>query len=175
MSLLTPDLGLLFWMLVSFLIVFGLLAKFGFPVITRMVGERRDYIGRSLKAAEEATHKLENVKQESLAILDDARLRQTEIVKKAIADGEQILRDAQQKAAAETEKQLEAARKSIELQKEKALSEISAHVAALSVDIAEKILRRQLEDKKKQEDFAFQMFEEAEGIRRKRSYKNLVK
>jgi F-type H+-transporting ATPase subunit b len=169
MSLLTPDFGLLFWMLVNFLIVFGILAKFGFPVITRMVNERRDHISQSLKAAEEATKKLENVRQESLTILDEARIRQTEIIKKAIADGEQIVRNAQQKAAEETEKQLEAARRSIDLQKEKALSEINAQVALLSVDIAEKILRQQLDDRKRQESFALQMVEEAESVRRKRS------
>ncbi|MDR2813294.1 MAG: F0F1 ATP synthase subunit B [Prevotellaceae bacterium] len=171
MSLLTPDFGLLFWMLVNFLIVFGLLAKFGFPVITRMVNERRDHISKSLQAAEEAAKKLENVRQESLAILDEARVQQTGIIKKAIADGEQIVRSAQQKAAEETEKQLEAARRSIELQKEKALSEINAQVALLSVDIAEKILHRQLDDRARQESFALQMAEEAENIRRKRSHK----
>ncbi|MDR1023456.1 MAG: F0F1 ATP synthase subunit B [Prevotellaceae bacterium] len=171
MALLTPDFGLLFWMAFNFLIVFGILAKFGFPVITRMVSERRDHISKSLQAAEEATKKLENVRQESLAILDEARLQQTEIIKKAIADGEQIVRNAQQKATEETEKQLEAARRSIDLQKEKALSEINAQVALLSIDIAEKILRRQLDDRKQQETFALQMVEETEGIRRKRSHK----
>ncbi|MDR0687189.1 MAG: F0F1 ATP synthase subunit B [Prevotellaceae bacterium] len=171
MSLLTPDFGLLFWMLVNFLIVFGILAKFGFPVITRMVSERRDHISKSLLAAEEATKKLENVRQESLAMLDEARVRQTEIIKKAIADGEQIVRNAQQKATEETEKQLDAARRSIELQKEKALSEINAQVALLSIDIAEKILRRQLDDREQQETFALQMVEETENIRRKRSHR----
>ncbi|MDR0687410.1 MAG: F0F1 ATP synthase subunit B [Prevotellaceae bacterium] len=171
MALLTPDFGLLFWMLFNFLIVFGVLAKFGFPVITRMVSERRDHISQSLQAAEEATKKLENVRQESLAILDEARVRQTEIIKKAIADGEQIVRSAQQKAVEETEKQLEAARRSIDLQKEKALSEINAQVALLSVDIAEKILRHRLDDREQQESFALQMAEEAENIRRKRSHK----
>jgi F-type H+-transporting ATPase subunit b len=170
MSLLTPDFGLLFWMMLNFLIVFGLLAKFGFPVITRMVSERRDHISKSLLAAAEATKKLENVRQESLAMLDEARVRQTEIIKKAIADGEQIVRNAQQKATEETEKQLEAAHRSIELQKEKALSEINAQVALLSIDIAEKILRRQLDDREQQETFALQMVEETENIRRKRSH-----
>jgi F-type H+-transporting ATPase subunit b len=136
-----------------------------------MVGERRDHISKSLQAAEEAAKKLENVRQESLAILEAARVQQAEIIKKAAADGEQIVRNAQQKAAEETEKQLEAARRSIDLQKEKALSEINAQVALLSVDIAEKILRRQLDDKARQESFALQMAEEAENIRRKLSHK----
>jgi F-type H+-transporting ATPase subunit b len=162
--MLTPDFGLLFWMLVSFLIVLGLLAKFGFPVITRMVSERRDHISQSLEAAEEAARKLENVKQESLAILDEARRQQAAIIKKAMADGEQLLLNAQQKAVEETEKQLELARQRIELQKEKALGEINAQVAMLSVDIAEKVLHRQLDDKTKEEAFILQMLKEAEIV-----------
>jgi F-type H+-transporting ATPase subunit b len=166
MSLLTPDFGLLFWMLVSFLIVFGVLAKFGFPVITRMVNDRREYIRQSLEKAEEATRKLENVKQESLALLNETRQQQAAIIKKAMADGEQLIRNAQQKATEETEKQLELARQRIELQKEKALGEINAQVALLSVDIAEKVLHRQLDDKTKEEAFILQMLDEAEKIRR---------
>jgi F-type H+-transporting ATPase subunit b len=164
MSLLTPDFGLLFWMLVSFLIVFGALAKFGFPIITRMVNERREYIRQSLEKAEEATRKLENVKQESLALLDEARRQQAAIIKKAMADGEQLFLNAQQKAAEETEKQLDLARQRIELQKEKALGEINAQVALLSVDIAEKVLHRQLDDKTKEEAFILQMLNEAETV-----------
>ncbi|MDR0694377.1 MAG: F0F1 ATP synthase subunit B [Prevotellaceae bacterium] len=162
--MLTPDFGLLFWMTFSFLIVLGLLAKFGFPVITRMVNERRDHISQSLEAAEEAARKLENVKQESLAILDEARRQQAAIIKKAMTDGEQLLHNAQQKAVEETEKQLALARQRIELQKEKALGEINAQVAMLSVDIAEKVLHRQLDDKTKEEAFILQMLDETERI-----------
>jgi F-type H+-transporting ATPase subunit b len=170
MSLLTPDFGLLFWMLVNFLIVFGLLAKFGFPIITKMVGDRREHISQSLKAAEEAARRLDNVKQESLQILDEARVRQAEIVKKAIADGEQLIREAQQRATAETAKLIEAAHKSIEQQKELALSEITSQVTLLSVDIAEKILRRQLSNRQADEAYALALFNEAESTRRKRSH-----
>ncbi|MDR3350628.1 MAG: F0F1 ATP synthase subunit B [Prevotellaceae bacterium] len=162
--MLTPDFGLLFWMLVSFLIVLGLLAKFGFPVITRMVTDRRDHIRQSLEAAEEAARKLENVKEESLAILDEARHQQASIIKKAMADGELLLLHAQQKAVEETEKQVALARQRIELQKEKALGEINAQVAMLSVDIAEKILHRQLDDKSKEEAFILQMLNETDSI-----------
>ena len=62
-SILTPDLGLLFWMLLAFLVVFGVLAKFGFPVITKMVEERKQFIDDSLRKAHEASERLENIKQ----------------------------------------------------------------------------------------------------------------
>jgi F-type H+-transporting ATPase subunit b len=170
MALLTPDFGLLFWMLFNFLIVFGLLAKFGFPVITKMVGERQAHISESLEAAAEAHRQLEGIKQTAQTLLDEARKQQAEILKKAVADGAQMVRAAQQKAAEETEKQLEAARKNIELQKEKALSEINAQVALLSVDIAEKVLRRQLADKPSQETFIMQMLNEADNARKQQSH-----
>ena len=75
-SILTPDLGLLFWMLLAFLVVFFVLAKFGFPAITVMVEKRKNYIDESLKKAHEASLKLENIKQESEAILQEAREKQ---------------------------------------------------------------------------------------------------
>ena len=63
-SILTPDLGLLFWMLLAFLVVFCLLAKFGFPVITKMVEERKAYIDASLQKAHEANERLAGIEQE---------------------------------------------------------------------------------------------------------------
>ena len=65
--------GLLFWMLLAFLVVFGVLAKFGFPVITKMVEERKQFIDDSLRKAHEASERLENIKQEGEAILQEAR------------------------------------------------------------------------------------------------------
>jgi F-type H+-transporting ATPase subunit b len=163
MSLLKPEFGLLFWMLFNFLIVFGLLAKFGFPIITKMVSERQAHITQSLEAAAQANKQLDGIKQTAQEMLAQARRQQAEVMKKALAEGEQIVRAAQQKAAEESEKLLEQARKNIELQKEKALNEINAQVALLSVDIAEKILRRQLADKSAQESFIVQMLDEAAG------------
>ena len=72
-SILSPDFGLLFWMLLAFLVVFFLMAKFGFPVITNMVEERKKFIDESLKSAREANEKLANIKVESEAILNEAR------------------------------------------------------------------------------------------------------
>ena len=66
-SILTPDLGLLFWMLLAFLVVFGVLAKFGFPAIVGMVEERKKFIDESLKSAHEAAERLTNIQQESEA------------------------------------------------------------------------------------------------------------
>lgn len=170
MSLLTPDFGLLFWMLISFLIVFGVLGKFGFPIISRKVAARREHIERSLEAADEANRKLADVQQEALRIIAEAQAQQAQILNKAVSESEQIVQNARDKAAAESEKQLDAARKRIDVMQEKAIGDINSQVAMLSVDIAEKVLRRELEDSEEQEKLILKMVEEAGNTPRKRSY-----
>ena len=76
MGLLQPEAGLLFWMLLSFIVVFVILAKYGFPVITKMVEERRVFVEKSLEAAKEAKAQLDNIKTESEALLQSAREEQ---------------------------------------------------------------------------------------------------
>ena len=85
MSLLTPDSGLLFWMVIVFGIVFVILAKYGFPVITRMVDERKQYIDKSLLAAREANEQLANIKADSEMILAKAHEEQARILNEAVA------------------------------------------------------------------------------------------
>ena len=85
MGLLTPDPGLLFWMIVTFGVVFFILAKYGFPVILKMVEDRKAYIDNSLKAAREANEQLANVKVEGEKILAQAREEQHRILSEAAA------------------------------------------------------------------------------------------
>lgn len=124
-SILSPDFGLLFWMLVAFVIVFTLLAKFGFPVIIKMVEDRKSYIDESLKNAREANEKLANIKSESAAILKEAREHQAQIIKEAMATRDSIIKEAKDKAQAEGLKLLNEAKAQI-LQKKKTPYAISA-------------------------------------------------
>ena len=82
-AILTPDLGLLFWMLLAFLVVFFVLAKFGFPAIINMVDERNKYIDESLLKAREAQERLANIQKEGESILQEARAKQAQILKEA--------------------------------------------------------------------------------------------
>jgi F-type H+-transporting ATPase subunit b len=143
-SILTPDLGLLFWMLLGFLVIFFVLAKYGFPAITNMVEERKRYIDDSLRKAHEASERLENIKQESEAILQEAREKQAQILKEAAETREAIISKAQQKAKGESARLLSEAQNEIESQKQKAIRDIRAQVAELSVQIAEKVIREKL-------------------------------
>jgi len=143
-SILTPDWGLLFWMLLAFLVIFLVLAKFGFPVITKMVDERKAYIDDSLKKAHEANERLANIQQESEQMLKEARERQSQILKEAAATRDAIVQEAQGKAKAEGARLLEEAKAEIESEKHQAISDIRAQVAQLSVEVAEKVLREKL-------------------------------
>lgn len=162
MSLLTPDLGLLFWMLLSFLIVFGALAKFGFPIITGMVDRRRAHIEESLKAADEARERLEGVEQEAQKIMDDATRRSGEMLSAAVAESGRIVESAREKADIDAAARLEAAKQQIEIEKQKALGEMRTTVAMLSVDIAEKVLRAQLDNEHKEQEYVGRLIDEAE-------------
>jgi F-type H+-transporting ATPase subunit b len=162
MSLLTPDFGLLFWMTLSFGIVFVVLAKFGFPVITRMVDERNDYIRRSLDAADEANKRLQEIQQQSEAILNEARSARQDILKKASDDGKRIISEAKEQAADESRKQLADAVARIETEKQKALTDIRREAALLSVNIAEKILHRELSNAGSQQSLVERLLEEVE-------------
>ena len=115
-SILSPDFGLLFWMLLAFLVVFFLMAKFGFPVITYMVEERKKFIDESLKSAREANEKLANIKVESEAILNEARKQQATILKEAMATRDQIVSEAREKAQTEGQKLLEEAKAQISVE-----------------------------------------------------------
>ena len=162
MSLLTPDFGLLFWMLLSFAIVFGLLAKYSFPVITRQVDERREYIRQSLDAADEANRKLAAIKDETDAMLSAARVRQTELMKEAAAEGEKIVQAAKDRAAAEARKLMDEAGQRIDAQRLKAADDLRREAARLSVDMAEKIIRRQLGNADSQEALVSRLLDEVE-------------
>ena len=117
-SILTPDLGLLFWMLLAFLVVFFVLAKYGFPAIVNMVDERKKYIDDSLRKAHEASERLENIKQEGEAILQEAREKQAQILKEAAETRDAIVEKAQDKAREEGNRLINEAKAEIEQQKQ---------------------------------------------------------
>ena len=145
-AILTPDLGLLFWMMLAFLVVFGVLAKYGFPAIVNMVDERNKYIDDSLRKAHEAQERLANIEQEGESILQEAREKQAQILKEAAETREAIVEQAQAKARQEGARLREEARMAIELEKKAAIADIRQQVATLSVEIAEKVLRANLKD-----------------------------
>ena len=143
-SILTPDFGLLFWMLVAFITLFVILAKFGFPVITGMVEQRKAFIDESLSNAKTANEKLAGIQAESEKVLREAREKQAEILREATATRDAMVKEAKTLAEAEGLKLLDEAKAQIQVEKANALRDIRSQVADLSVQVAEKIIRQQL-------------------------------
>lgn len=160
-SILTPDFGLLFWMLLAFLIVFFLMAKYGFPIITKMVEDRKNYIDESLQKAHEANERLAGIQQESERLLAEARAKQAEILAQAKATGDSIVSEARNKAQADGAKLLQEAKAQIAAEKENALRDIRQTVADLSIIIAEKVVRQKLANNDEQQALIEQMLNEA--------------
>ncbi len=161
MSLLMPDSGLLFWMLVIFIVVLAVLAKWGFPVITSMVDKRRKYIDESLQLARKADEKMAGMMKEQARIIGEAREEQNRILKEAAEARNNIIRQAQEQARDEASKILAEARTQIEAEKESALSQIRSQVALLSVNVAEKVIRKTLSEDKEQKELIEKMVDES--------------
>jgi len=160
MSLLTPDFGLVFWMLLCFLTVLFILGKYGWPVIINMINKRGDYIEESLKAAHEANERLQNIKAEGEKILAEAKNEQINILREAAKVKEQIISDAKNQAQVEAGKIIDDAKVNIQQEKENAIRDIRSQVAELSISIAEKVLYRELADEKSQSELIDKLLDE---------------
>ena len=160
MNLVTPDSGLLFWMVVIFGLVFFLLWKFGFPVITSMVEKRNATIEKSLKDAHQIEAQMAGMLAEHAQMLEDARKEQAQILREATDTRNKILAQAKDEAREEASKILADARTEIEAEKEAALRDVRKEVAVLSVSIAEKILRKELAKDGEQREYIDRMVDE---------------
>lgn len=146
MSLITPDFGLLVWMTLIFGIVFFVLAKWGFPMITGSVEKRAQRIDDSIKAAKEAEEKLRNLAEEQSRMIEETRQEQSRILKEAAASRDNIVEQAKVQAREEASRILDQARTQIAAEKESALRDVRKEVALLSVSVAEKVLKASLSD-----------------------------
>jgi F-type H+-transporting ATPase subunit b len=160
MDLLMPESGLLFWMTIVFLIVFLILWKWGFPSIVKMVNERKAFIDESIKKAHEANERLANIQKESESMLQEAREKQATILKEAAETRDAIVEKAQNKAREEGARIVNEAKAQIETEKQNAIRDIRSQVVALSVQIAEKILRENLSTDAKQMDLVNRLLDE---------------
>jgi F-type H+-transporting ATPase subunit b len=160
MSLLRPEPGLLFWMLFSFGITVFLLAKFGFPMILKSVEKRKNYIEESLLAARKAHEELAGIKETGDALLARARKEQADMLKEASLKRETLIENAREEARLEAEKLIASARRQISAEKEEAIRSIRSEAAALSLTLAERILREKLGTKEEQTGLIERLFNE---------------
>ena len=151
MSLITPDTGLLFWMVLIFGLVFFILAKWGFPAITGMVDKRNEHIRESLRLAEEARKRMEDLSKEQEALIMETRQEQGRILKEADRARGEIISKAKAEAEAQTAAMIGKAREQIEAERAIAMRQMRRQVALISVEVAGKVLGAKLESDKEQQ------------------------
>ena len=147
-----PDSGLLFWMTLIFLVVFLILAKFGFPVITSMVEKRTKRIDDALSAARKAEEAIAHLSQEQERIVAETKVEQARMIQEAAAERDRLIASAQDQARLEAQKIIEEARVRINEEKEAALKEARKELAIISLAIAEKVVRKDLSEGKAQKE-----------------------
>ncbi|MCQ2065331.1 MAG: F0F1 ATP synthase subunit B [Bacteroidaceae bacterium] len=160
MDLLIPEVGTLVWMLLAAGIVFFILVKWGFPMITGMVDRRSDYIDKSLDAARKATERLEGIQGECDALLKETRAEKARILKEASDRRDEIIAEAESRAKEAGEKIISDAREQIRQEKEEAMRSLRRQVAELSVQVAEKVVLKQLDSDEEQLEMIDRMIED---------------
>jgi len=163
MELFLPEFGLSFWMLIAFLLVFFILAKYAWPVISNGIEARGKFIDDSIESAKEANARLAGIKEEGEQILAAAKAQQLEIVKSTATIKEQLIRDAKDQATIEANKVLENAKKDIQIEKDEAIRSVRRVVGELSLEIAEKVIRKKLEDRPVQMELIDRLLDESAG------------
>ncbi len=152
MDLVTPDIGLIFWTTVSFAILYFILAKFAWKPILGAVNEREKSIKDALSAAEIAKEEMVSLKADNEKILNEAKLQRESLLKEAREIRSRIIADAESEATEKANKLIESAKTAIENEKSAAMKELNNTVVDLSLNIAEKLLSKELDNKEKQQE-----------------------
>lgn len=151
MGFITPDYGTIFWMLIIFGIALYILKKFAWTTILRSLKERETSIANALSSATKAREEVKGLKADHEKIIAEARREKEIILKEAKAVKDKLLAEAKQQAHEEGQKIIEAARQQIQAEKKAAINEMKQQITELSIDVAEKIIKKEFKDKKAQE------------------------
>jgi F-type H+-transporting ATPase subunit b len=162
MELVTPGIGLVFWTALAFICLLILLRKFAWKPILGAIHEREQFIDDALNKAELAKQEMARLTSQNEDLMKQARAERDEILKEAKILKDSIVNEAKTSAQTEGAKLIEKARIEIENQKKVALAELKGQVSALSLEIAERVLRSQLDDKAKQQDLVNSLLKDVE-------------
>lgn len=163
MELITPDIGLLFWMTLAFGIVFFVLAKFAFPVITGMLKKREEEINNALELAERTHKEMERLQADNESLLAQAREEREKILSEARQIHDDFIEEAKKKANEEKERIIANAKEIIENERMAATIEIKNQIADISIKIAEKVLEKKLDSDEEQLDYINTLLQEIES------------
>lgn len=150
MDLITPGFGLIFWQTVVFLGLVLVLGKYAWKPMLNAVKERETSIKESLSSAEKARDEMSKLKSDNEKLLAEARLERDKIIKEALATANTIRDEAKTEASKISGKMIEDAKTVIISEKQAALAEMKQQIASLSLEITEKLLRKNLADQKDQ-------------------------
>lgn len=162
MELFTPDFGLIFWMFVSFAILFFVLWKWGWPAIMKGVSDRADLIDKGVEYAQNAKQQLDHAREEADKYIADARRQQADMLREADKMKTQIIEEARSAAQTEAKKVMDAAKVSIEQERKQAEQQFRNEVSSFALDIAQKVVRNQMKDEKAQEQLVSTLLDEME-------------
>jgi len=158
--LISPNLGLIVWQTAILLILIWLLAKYAWKPILKAVNNREAAIADALKSAESAKEEMAKLKSDNESLLRQAKDERDAILKEAKEMKDKIVSDAKNKATEEADRMIAAARESIRSEKNSAVAELKSQVAALSIEIAEKIVKNELSSDDKQKALASQLVDD---------------
>src|SRR5215218_2492514 len=151
MELLTPSFGLIFWTLLAFIIVFFILKKFAWAPILKALNDREKGIADSLETADRVRAEMAQLKSENEELLAQAREERAAMLKEARVIKDRIVNDAKEQAKTEASKIMAETQQAIEQQKMAAMTDVKNQVGKMVIEVAEKILRKELGSKEAQE------------------------
>ncbi len=163
MELFTPEFGLVFWMFVAFAVLFIVLAKWGWPAIMKSVESRADLIDKGVEYAQNAKEQLDNAREEAEKYIDAARKQQAEMLREADRMKSQIIEEAHSEASKEARKQMDAAKIAIEQSRKEAELRFRDEVSSFALEIAAKVVRKQMADEKAQTQLVNSLLDEIEN------------
>ena len=162
MELFTPDFGLIFWMFVSFAILFVILWRWGWPEIMKGVSDRADLIDKGVEYAQSAKEQLDHAREEADKYIAEARRQQADMLREADRMKTQIIDEARSAAQNEAKKVMDNAKLTIEQERKAAQEQFRNEVSTFALDIAQKVVRNQLKEEKAQEKLVNSLLDEIE-------------
>lgn len=162
MELFTPDFGLIFWMFVSFAILFVILWRWGWPAIMKGVSDRADLIDKGVEYAQSAKEQLDHAREEADKYIAKARRQQADMLREADRMKTQIIDEARSAAQNEAKKVMDNAKLTIEQERKAAQEQFRNEVSTFALDIAQKVVRNQLKEEKAQEKLVNSLLDEIE-------------
>ena len=162
MELFTPDFGLVFWMFVAFILLFVILAVWGWPVVIKMMDKRANTIDQGVEDARKAKEQLDNARAEAQKYVKEAQARQAEMLRDAQKMKTDIIEEARAEAQKAAKKEMDAAKVSIDQARKEAELQFRTEVGKFSIDIAEKMMRSKMGNDKAQTELVNKLLDEIE-------------